>query len=145
MTHELYKEVTLKEVLDALKTESGLVPMKFNYYDSKSDLPREGEMVHCACALGNAAVNLGCTPYSLYDALNFEEQEYAEDRFPILGDKVCDLNDNQAKAWPEIAETIEGILIADGVLFDTKIEVRKAIWEKVDDSHYVYKNYVGEE
>lgn len=92
-------KVTVQDVVNAIRA-NGVRQARNEYvrYD------KSGNVVS-ACAIGQAAINLGVDYASLYRALNHDD-----DGKPMgLGSKIISLNDTRRKSLQEIADTIEAL------------------------------------
>lgn len=125
MTENNETTVTLREVLAAAR-QNGFEHVRDSWFQQKWDVEKKEHFIDGACALGQAAINLGIEPYSLRNKR--VKNEAGSRREPFLA--IIRLNDNTEKGYNlnEIADNIEK-RYAD--VLDVPVTVTKAEYPHV--------------
>jgi hypothetical protein len=92
------KTVTLSEILDAME-KNGYTKYQGEFVIYEDVVDTEPQ-IKAACAVGQAALNLGVHPSSLYKALNWWIDD---ETYYLWGDDIARDNDTTEMTVPEIA------------------------------------------
>lgn len=101
------KRITFKEVLDAIR-QNGLPKEKGEFFRFEETKDSSGNVTEkhavAACALGQAAINLGVYAPDLYDSLNITG---GEEDYVTFGENIAAMNDATDSTFEEIADFFE--------------------------------------